>query len=48
MTREELTAKFRANARRAISEAQATRVVELVDALATVPRLAPLMDALAA
>jgi len=48
MTREELTAKFRANARLAISEAQATRVVELVDALATVPRLAPLMDALAA
>ena len=48
MTREELTAKFRANARLAIPEAQAARVVELVGALAAAPRLGPLMDALTA
>jgi hypothetical protein len=48
MTREELTAKFRANALPAIPEAQAARVVELVDAIATAPRLGPLMDALTA
>ena len=48
MTREELTAKFRANALLAIPEAQAARVVELVGALATAPRLSPLMDALTA
>jgi len=38
--REELTAKFRANAAEH-SEAQASRVVALVDALAAQPRLAP-------
>jgi 2-methylcitrate dehydratase PrpD len=48
MTREELTAKFRANAHLAISGAQAARVAELVDALAAQPRLAELMDALTA
>lgn len=48
MTREELTAKFRANAQLAISGAQAARVAELVDALAAQPRLAELMDALTA
>jgi 2-methylcitrate dehydratase PrpD len=48
MTREELTAKFRGNAVLAIPEAQAARVVELVDALAGSPRLGPLMDALTA
>jgi 2-methylcitrate dehydratase PrpD len=48
MTREELTAKFRANAQLAISGAQASRVAELVDALAAQPRLAELMDGLTA
>jgi 2-methylcitrate dehydratase PrpD len=48
MTREELTAKFRANAAEAVSDAQASRVAALVDALAAQPRLAPLMDALTA
>ena len=48
MTREELTAKFRANAAEAIAEAQASRVVALVEALAAQPRVAPLMDALTA
>ena len=48
MTREELTAKFSANAHLAIPEAQATRVVELAGALAAAPRLGPLMDALTA
>jgi len=48
MTREELTAKFRANAHLAISGAQAARVAELVDALAAQPCLAELMDALTA
>jgi hypothetical protein len=48
MTREELTAKFRANALLAIPEAQTARVVELVDAIAVAPRLGPLMDALTA
>jgi 2-methylcitrate dehydratase PrpD len=46
MTREELIAKFRGNAALAVPEPQATRVVELVDALAGAPRLGPLMDAL--
>ena len=52
MTREELTTKFRANAAEAVSDAQAARVVALVDALvdalAAQPRLAALMDALTA
>ena len=48
MTREELTAKFRANAALAIPDAQAARVVELVDGLAAQPRIGPLMDALTA
>jgi 2-methylcitrate dehydratase PrpD len=48
MTREELTAKFRANALLAIPEAQTARVVELVDDIAAAPRLGPLMDALTA
>ena len=48
MTREELTAKFRANAVEAVPDAQASRVVALVDTLATQPRLATLMDALTA
>jgi ABC-type uncharacterized transport system YnjBCD ATPase subunit len=48
MTRAELTAKFRANAAEAVSDAQAARVVALVDALAAQPRLATLMDALTA
>jgi 2-methylcitrate dehydratase PrpD len=48
MTRDELTAKFRANAAEAIVEAQASRVVALVEALAAQPRVAPLMDALTA
>ena len=39
MTREELTAKFRANAVEAVPDAQASRVVALVDTLATQPRL---------
>ena len=48
MTREELTAKFRGNAAEAVPDAQAARVVTLVDALAAQPRLTPLMDALTA
>jgi hypothetical protein len=48
MTREELTAKFRANAVEAVPDAQASRVVALVDTLAAQPRLAALMDALTA
>lgn len=48
MTREELTAKFRVNAADALAEAQAARVVALVDALAAQPCVAPLMDALTA
>jgi len=48
MTREELTAKFRANAAEAVPDAQASRVVALVGALAAQPRLAPLMHALTA
>ncbi|MGH7373883.1 MAG: MmgE/PrpD family protein, partial [Candidatus Rokuibacteriota bacterium] len=48
MTREELTAKFRANAAEAISGAQAARVVALVDALAVQPRVAALMDSVTA
>jgi 2-methylcitrate dehydratase PrpD len=48
MTREELTAKFRANATEAVAEAQASRVIALVDALAAQPRLTGLMDALTA
>jgi 2-methylcitrate dehydratase PrpD len=48
MSREELVAKFRDNAARAIPDAQAARVVELVDALAAQPRVGPLMDALTA
>ncbi|MGH7418313.1 MAG: MmgE/PrpD family protein, partial [Candidatus Rokuibacteriota bacterium] len=48
MTREELAAKFRANAAEAVSDAQASRVAALVDALAAQARLAPLMDALTA
>ena len=48
MTREELEAKFRGNAAEAVPDAQAARVVALVDALAAQPRLAALMDALTA
>jgi 2-methylcitrate dehydratase PrpD len=48
MTREELTTKFRANAAEAIADAQAARVITLVEALAAQPRIAPLMDALTA
>ena len=48
MTREELTAKFRANAALAIPDAAAARVIALVDALAAQPRLAELIDALTA
>ena len=46
MSRDELIAKFRANAVPAIPEAQAARVVSLVEALATQPRLDALVDAL--
>ena len=46
MTREELVAKFRGNAAEAIPDAQAARVIALVEALAAQPRVAPLMDAL--
>jgi len=46
MTREELTAKFRANAAEAIPPTQAARVIALVEALAAQPRVGPLMDAL--
>ncbi|MEX2223439.1 MAG: hypothetical protein WEG40_16750 [Candidatus Rokuibacteriota bacterium] len=48
MTREELTARFRANAAEAVPEAQAARVMALVDALAAQPRVTALMDALTA
>jgi 2-methylcitrate dehydratase PrpD len=48
MTAEELTAKFRGNAAEAIADAQAARVIALVEALAAQPRVAPLMDALTA
>ena len=48
MTREELVTKFRDNAALAIPDAQAARVVELVDALAAQPRVGALMDALTA
>ncbi|MGH7398686.1 MAG: MmgE/PrpD family protein, partial [Candidatus Rokuibacteriota bacterium] len=48
ITREELTAKFRANAAEAISETRAARVIALADALAAQPRVAALMDALTA
>jgi 2-methylcitrate dehydratase PrpD len=46
MTREELVAKFRANAALAISDERAARVVAFLDTLATRPRVEPLMDAL--
>jgi 2-methylcitrate dehydratase PrpD len=46
MPREELIAKFRGNAALAISDAQASRVIALVEALAAAPRVTPLMDAL--
>jgi 2-methylcitrate dehydratase PrpD len=46
MSPEELTAKFRANAALALTDAGAARVVELVDALAAQPGVAGLMDAL--
>ncbi len=46
MTREELVAKFRANAALAISDERAARVVAFLDTLATQPRVDPLMDAL--
>lgn len=48
MTREELTAKFRANAAEAIADPQAARVIALVEALAAQPGITPLMDALTA
>jgi hypothetical protein len=48
MTDEELIAKFHGNAATAIPEAQASRVVGLVGALAAQPRLDTLMDALTA
>ena len=48
MTREELVVKFRDNAALALPDAQAARVIELVDALATQPAVGPLMDALTA
>jgi 2-methylcitrate dehydratase PrpD len=48
MTREELVAKFRGNAAEAVPDAQASRVIALVEALAAQPRVAPLMDALTA
>jgi hypothetical protein len=48
MSREELVAKFRANAALALPEPRAGRVVELVDALPGAPRLDALMDALTA
>ena len=48
MSRAELTAKFRANAVEAVSDAQASRVIALVEALPGAPRVAPLMDALTA
>jgi 2-methylcitrate dehydratase PrpD len=48
MPREELTAKFRANAAEAMPDAKAMRVVTLVDALAAQPGLTPLMDTLTA
>jgi 2-methylcitrate dehydratase PrpD len=46
MTREELTAKFHANAAEAIADAQAARVVALVETLAAQPQITALMDAL--
>ncbi|HSE06390.1 MAG TPA: MmgE/PrpD family protein [Methylomirabilota bacterium] len=46
MTREELIAKFRGNAAEAIPDLQAARVIALVEALASQPSVAPLMDAL--
>ena len=48
MNDEELIAKFHGNASTAIGEAQASRVVGLVGALAAQPRLDTLMDALTA
>jgi 2-methylcitrate dehydratase PrpD len=48
MNDEELIAKFHGNAATAIPEAQASRVVGLVGALAAQPRLDTLMDALTA
>lgn len=48
MTREELTAKFRANAAEAVSDAPGARVGALVGALGAQPRLAALMGALTA
>ena len=43
-----VVAKFRDNAALALPDAQAARVIELVDALATQPAVGPLMDALTA
>ncbi len=48
MSREELVAKFRANAALVLPEPRAARVVELVDGLPEAPRLDALMDALTA
>jgi 2-methylcitrate dehydratase PrpD len=48
MSREELVAKFRANAALVLPEPVAARVVELVDGLPGAPRLDALMDALTA
>ena len=46
MTREDLEAKFRGNAALAVQDEQASRIVSDVTRLASLPRLAGLMECL--